>query len=198
MNWRTVTVKDALVLGTYALAVGAALLIVKQWTAERIDAHQQRVLRQSLTEVLPAGPFDTPAVDNRKILSNDIHQRTVYPVYVDRQPYAVAITATAADGYAGNIELLVGVLISGEITGVRVVSHRETPGLGDKIERSKSPWIISFNGKSLADGLVWTVARNGGDFDQFTGATITPRAVVSSVKQTLDWFSRHRAQIFEH
>ncbi|MEM7258128.1 MAG: electron transport complex subunit RsxG [Pseudomonadota bacterium] len=196
MNWRAVTAKDSVVLAAYALVVGLAMLLAKYWTADRIDAHQQRILRQTLAEVLPAANYDAAPLNNKLTLPDDNRQRVLYPVTVDNQPYAVAITAVAPDGYAGDIEMLVGVSYDGQVTGVRVVSHHETPGLGDKIERAKSSWIISFDGTSVHDSTVWTVKKNGGDFDQFTGATITPRAVVRSVKQTLDWFIEHRQMIF--
>lgn len=109
------------------------------------------------------------------------------------------ITAVAPEGYNGNIYLLVAIKIDGTLSGVRVVSHKETPGLGDGIETSRSNWILSFNGKSL-DNLTnkqWAVKRDGGDFDQFTGATITPRAVVKAVNNALHYFKKNKVKIFE-
>jgi electron transport complex protein RnfG len=108
--------------------------------------------------------------------------------------------ATAPEGYGGAIELLVGVNANGEITGVRVVPpHNETPGLGDKIETKKSDWIYSFDGKSLTNPKPegWAVKKDGGDFDSFTGATITPRAVVDAVYNALAWYQANRSTLYQ-
>jgi electron transport complex protein RnfG len=102
------------------------------------------------------------------------------------------------DGYSGPIKLLVAVNYDGTLGGVRVISHKETPGLGDKIEESRSDWVLGFNGKSLTDPLLekWKVKRDGGIFDQFTGATITPRSIVSAVKHTLLYERDHRDALY--
>ncbi len=109
----------------------------------------------------------------------------------------MALEAIAPDGYGGDIHLLVGIDVNGTVTGVRVTSHRETPGLGDYIDRNKSPWIEQFVGKSLTTPAAkhWKVVKDGGRFDARAGATITPRAVVKAVKSALDYFARHRAAI---
>ncbi|HCE41269.1 MAG TPA: electron transport complex subunit RsxG, partial [Alcanivorax sp.] len=117
----------------------------------------------------------------------------------DGAPGGAVLEATAPDGYGGAINLIVGVDMDGRVLGVRAVPpHNETPGLGDKIERRKSDWILSFNGKSLdnpaPDG--WAVKKDGGRFDSFTGATITPRAVVTAVHRALRYFNAHRDDLF--
>src|SRR5690606_19926340 len=96
------------------------------------------------------------------------------------------------------IRLLVGISADGILTGVRVLSHRETPGLGDPIELRKSPWILQFDGKRLDDPpeALWAVEKDGGIFDGLTGATVTPRAVVRAVRNTLLYFERHRDELF--
>jgi electron transport complex protein RnfG len=111
----------------------------------------------------------------------------------------VILPATARDGYSGDIELLVGVTADGEIAGARVVSHKETPGLGDGIDTKKSPWIMSFDGTSLVSPSQpdWGVKKDGGAFDQFTGATVTPRAVVAAIRRTLEYQALHRDRLFE-
>jgi Na+-translocating ferredoxin:NAD+ oxidoreductase subunit G len=97
---------------------------------------------------------------------------------------AYIVETTAPDGYSGNIDLIVALTPDGTILGSRVLNHQETPGLGDKIEARRSPWILSFNGKTVTEdnAAKWAVRKDGGDFDQFTGATITPRAVVNAVR----------------
>ena len=107
------------------------------------------------------------------------------------------IPATAPDGYSGNIDIITGVYRNGEVAGVRVVSHQETPGLGDKIELKKSDWVLAFNGKSLGAPSYerWTVKKDKGVFDQLTGATITPRAVTKAVRNTLDYYRNNKADL---
>jgi electron transport complex protein RnfG len=123
----------------------------------------------------------------------------VYRIRGGGEPVAVVLDPVVPDGYAGPIKLLVSVLADGTLGGVRVLAHRETPGLGDKIETAKSDWALSFDGKSLADPTEekWKVKRDGGIFDQFTGATITPRAIVKTVKNTLLFVRQQGAALYE-
>ena len=120
---------------------------------------------------------------NAQALGKGTHR--VYIARQDDRPVAAILEATAPDGYSGAIQLLVGVDFTGTVLGTRVTEHHETPGLGDKIELRLSDWITHFSGKTIATGndAHWAVKKDGGDFDQFTGATITPRAVVNAVKR---------------
>jgi len=113
------------------------------------------------------------------------------------KPVAVLATPVAPDGYSGSIKLLVGVYADGTLAGVRVLAHKETPGLGDAIEATRSDWILTFEGKSLNNPppKAWAVKKDGGAFDQFTGATITPRAVVKAARQFLIYFQQHKEQL---
>ena len=110
------------------------------------------------------------------------------------------LETVAPDGYNGSIRLLVAINLDSTLAGVRVVQHRETPGLGDAIDAQRSDWILGFDGKSLTTPprKDWKVKRDGGDFDQFTGATITPRAVVKAVKKALLYFQANGHGLFEH
>jgi len=123
---------------------------------------------------------------------------TVYRARMDGAPVAVLMIVTAPNGYNGDIRMIVGVDAGGTVLGVRVVAHRETPGLGDPIETGKSDWILGFTGKSLhnPEDAGWAVKRDGGEFDQFTGATITPRAVVAAVHDALLYFAANRQSLF--
>ncbi|MBT8062568.1 MAG: electron transport complex subunit RsxG, partial [Gammaproteobacteria bacterium] len=125
---------------------------------------------------------------------------TVYRARLGTEPVAVIMQVVAPDGYNGDIKLLVGVYADGSISGVRVVSHRETPGLGDPIEHQRSDWILDFNGRSLGnpEPAGWAVRRDGGVFDQFTGATITPRAVVEAVERALRYFEARHEYLFSY
>ena len=98
----------------------------------------------------------------------------------------------------GSIRILVGIDVDGVVTGVRILQHRETPGLGDKIDSTRSDWVHQFAGRSLLDPVTtsWAIKRDGGDFDQLTGASITPRAVIGALRDTLEYFDAHREEIF--
>lgn len=122
----------------------------------------------------------------------------IYRVYAGDEPVAALFVVSARDGYAGPIRLLVGIAMDGAITGVRVLEHRETPGLGDRIETTKSDWVLQFDGHSLRDPepARWALKGDGGDFDQLTGASVTPRAIVNAVKETLTYFDANRVAVF--
>lgn len=133
-----------------------------------------------------------------KALSGKNKPVNIYRARKGGEPVAVIINSAAPDGYNGNIELLIAIKYDGTLAGVRVVDHKETPGLGDAIEEKRSDWILSFNNLSLnnPDKKGWAVKRDGGQFDQFTGATITPRAVVKAVYKTLSYYKEHKEHLF--
>ncbi|MEM9303124.1 MAG: electron transport complex subunit RsxG [Pseudomonadota bacterium] len=178
------------------VAGGAILLVALTWagTRARIAAEEQRIALARVLEVLPEGPFDNEVTADRievgpnPQLGIDGPHR-VFRARRDGALVAIAAEVTAPDGYSGPIALLVGMTPDGRITGVRVTDHRETPGLGDGIEVRVSDWIDGFRDRRLGDPPTaqWTVRSEGGAFDQFTGATITPRAVVHAVRRALDW-----------
>lgn len=186
-------------LALFALICAGLIAVTHAVTDERIRKAEQRAQTRVLAEVVPAGIHDNDLLDDSIRIPPHPLLGTRAPTtgYVARrggQPVALILTTVAPDGYSGEIRSIVGIGLDGRITGVRVVSHKETPGLGDKIERRKSDWILAFDGKSLADPAPnrWAVVKDGGAFDQLTGATITPRAVVGSVKNALLYFRDHR------
>jgi electron transport complex protein RnfG len=122
----------------------------------------------------------------------------IYRLFAEEKPVAALIAVTARDGYAGPIRVLVGIEYDGTVTGIRILEHRETPGLGDRIVSTRSDWVFQFDGHSLGNPDVtgWALKRDGGQFDQLTGASVTPRAVISAVKETLIYFDVHRDEIF--
>ena len=194
--------KNALVLGLFAIATVGSVAILQQATAERIAKAEREAQVRALSEILPQGSYDNHLLDN----SLDLHDpllgskspQTAYIALKDGQPSAIILRATAPDGYSGAIHLLIGIQANGQLAGVRVLSHKETPGLGDKIELAKSAWIRSFDGKSLNNPSEegWAVKKDGGEFDQFAGATITPRAVVKAVHKALQFFDANQQQLF--
>ncbi|MDH2199173.1 electron transport complex subunit RsxG [Ectopseudomonas oleovorans] len=193
--------KNALVLGLFAIGTVGSVALLQQGTATRIAAAEREAQVRALAEILPAGSYDNHLLDNRiELNAPELGHRSPQSAYLalkGGQPSALILPVTAPDGYSGAIHLLVGIFADGRLAGVRVLGHKETPGLGDKIEPAKSDWIRSFEGKSLSnpgeDG--WAVKKDRGDFDQFAGATITPRAVVKAVHGTLRYFDKHRAQL---
>lgn len=156
---------------------------------------------RALAEILPADSYDNHLLDNSLQLSDPLlGSARPLPAYLalkGGQPSAIILQAIAPDGYSGSIRLLVGIHADGRLAGVRVLAHKETPGLGDKIELAKSPWVLAFAGKSLQDPdeAGWGVKKDQGVFDQFAGATITPRAVVKAVHHALQYFDAHRAEL---
>jgi electron transport complex protein RnfG len=185
--------------------LGAVLLgVTYTLTYKRIQQNEIEAVQRNLQAVLASDRYDNDPyadrtrVDASVLLGSD-EPVTVYRARLDGEPAAAVFRSVAPNGYNGAIKLLVGIYADGSISGVRVVAHKETPGLGDGIDERKSDWIFSFDQQSLAalgdDG--WAVKKDGGEFDQFTGATITPRAVVQAVKNTLLYYQQNQTRVFE-
>ena len=190
-------------LALFAVVGGVLVAGTETLTRDRILEQQRASLRSTLNEVLPAQRYsnalldDTTTVQNPALLGSD-EPITAYRARRGTQPVAVLFPVVAPDGYSGDIRLLVGILANGELAGVRVLNHRETPGLGDASETRRSDWIRQFAGLSLdaPPANAWTVRKDGGEFDQFAGATITPRAVIKAVRQALVFFEQNQAILF--
>ena len=169
--------------------------LAEQTTKEKIAFNEEQLLIKRLNEIVTN--YDNDIVADQFEKGIELHgiEQTIriFPVERDGQIFAHLIEHTYPNGYNGNIRLLTGIDIDGELLGVRVIGHKETPGLGDKIETRKSDWIKGFSGLSLLnlDKSQWKVKRDGGSFDQFTGATITPRAIVSAAYQILEYVREH-------
>ena len=197
-------VRNSIILGVFAMVTVGLIALTQQGTASRIAEEQRRMQMSALNEILPHDQHDNDlledafTVTNRE-LWNLPGDGVAYRGRQDGEVVAVILPAIAPDGYSGRIDLLVGVRANGEIAGVRVTNHRETPGLGDKLQLNKSTWVLDFNGTSLSMPAPedWGVRKDGGDFDQFTGATITPRAVVQAVYRALQYFEANRERLLE-
>lgn len=191
-----------LLLAMFAILGTGLVAVTHLATKDQIAENERLALLSSLSAIVPAATIDNDIVSD-KITVQDSEmlggeETQVYRGRKNGQPVAAVFTSIAPDGYSGQIKLLVAVRADGTLGGVRVVAHKETPGLGDRVEVEKSDWILGFSGRSLTDpGLDgWKVKRDGGIFDQFTGATITPRAIVKAVKNTLLYFQGHQAEVF--
>lgn len=202
-NLINTNLRNGITLGLCVLAAIIALTLGHWLTRDRIEKARQQWLMQGLFEVLPAGPYDaSPLAGIKWITAPELgssEAMPLYRVYRDNEPLAAALSIVAPDGYNGDIRMLMGVGIDGHITGVRVLEHHETPGLGDDVEYPRSNWITRFNGLSLqgTSASDWTVRKQGGRFDAFTGATITPRAVINAIHRALGWFARNHEDLFD-
>ncbi|TCS72976.1 electron transport complex protein RnfG [Sulfuritortus calidifontis] len=186
-------------------AIGTVLLSgTYSLTLDTITRSEQATRQILIAQTLPEGSFDNNLVAEAMPLALDPllggkKPGLAYPARLNGKPVAVVIEATAPDGYAGEIKLLIGILADGRLGGVRVAQHKETPGLGDYIELKKNPWIRQFDGLSLGSMAEdqWRVRKDGGRFDYMAGATITPRAIVKAVHKALRYFELHKAELLK-
>jgi electron transport complex protein RnfG len=192
------------ILAGFALAAALLLGFADLATRGVIQTRLEEDLKASLEEVVPAEFYDNDLLaDTLTLPTADANlgaaETVVYLAKKQGAVNAVCFKFVAPDGYAGPISLVMGIDRNGEILGVRVIAHVETPGLGDKIEISKSKWVLNFNGKSLNNLTIeqWAVKKDGGVFDQFAGATITPRKVVQAIKRGLDFYRLHQAELVQ-
>jgi len=196
-------IKTGLTLALIAAICTALVAATFQATKDRIAANDKALLEQSLQPALAGVFYDGSVSESRLILPtpHDLpgnEAAIIYRVYSEDQPVAALFVVTARDGFSGAIRILVGIDFDGTVTGVRILQHRETPGLGDKIDSSRSDWVYQFDGHSLTDPPVsgWSIKSDGGEFDQLTGASVTPRAVIKAVRETLVYFEAQRDEVF--
>jgi len=195
--------KSGLILAVMAAVCTGLVAVTYHQTAPRIAANERAYLEQSLQPALAGISYDSNVADSAFTIP-DPHELpgnepvTVYRAFQSGEPVAALFVVTAPDGFSGPIRLLVGVAADGTVSGVRVLQHKETPGLGEFIDQSRSDWILQFAGTSLRDPApaMWAIRRDAGAFDQLTGASVTPRAVVKAVKETLLYFEANRDSVF--
>ena len=195
--------KNGLVLCVFALIATALIALTFSGTKQQIEQQEVKKRLSILTAIVPTDKYnndiehDCILVTAPELLGSSEPQR-IFRARLNGQASAAAIEVTAPNGYSGKIKLIVGIDKQTVVTGVRALKHKETPGLGDKIELRVSDWITGFTGTSLSDenSNKWKVKKDGGQFDQFTGATITPRAVVGAVKNAIIYFQQNQASIF--
>jgi Na+-translocating ferredoxin:NAD+ oxidoreductase subunit G len=198
-SYRKRTAYQAMLLGGMATLASAALVLGDLETRDDIALRQAEDLKASLRQVLPDAIHDNDLLSDVVKLPGEGENGKplkVYRAHLNGKISAVAYEVSAI-GYAGPVTSIMSVAADGSVLGVRVLTHAETPGLGDKIEATRSDWIFSFNGHSINNTTQaqWHVQKDGGEFDQFTGATITPRAVVKSVYNGLKKFESYRGTL---
>lgn len=186
------TKKNALLLTAFAAVCTFFVALTHLLTKPVIEHQKQQNVLQKLTQVLDASRFDNNPLYNCTIvtdsqLTGSDKPVTVYRATKDNQPYAIIFQSQTPNGYNGKINMITAVDKNGVVQGVRTLEHQETPGLGDKIELAKSDWILSFANKVVKsdNDPKWFIKKDGGQFDQFTGATITPRAIVNQLRTSI-------------
>ena len=193
--------RNSILLGLFAVLTTCIIAGTYLGTRERVAAEQRRAAEKALLEIVPANRHNNSMLDDTlPVPAGTLGLRRDKQAFIarwDGAPVAVILPVTAPDGYSGDIDLIVAIDTDGSVAGVRALAHKETPGLGDKVDIRKSNWIMGFDGKSLTNPAPekWAVRKDGGEFDQFTGATITPRAVIAAVRRALEHFAAHRADL---
>ncbi len=196
--------RNSVLLGLFALSTTALIAGTHLLTKDTIALQQRQGEEKALLDIVPRSRHDNSMLDDTIAVGPQdagLGLRDYKRIYRARQEgtvVAVIIPVVAPDGYSGDIELIVGINRNGTVAGVRILGHQETPGLGDKIERENSDWVLGFDGRSLTNPALdgWAVKRDKGVFDQFTGATITPRAVVAATLRALHFAQANRATLF--
>ncbi len=196
-------VSTGVTLAIIAAICTALVAATYHLTVDRIAANEKALLEQSLEPAIAGMLYDGSVSESRLVISppHDLPgsgAAIIYRVYAEDRPVAALFVVTARDGFSGPIRILLGVDAAGVVTALRILQHRETPGLGDTIELARSDWVLQFDGKSIGDPVIggWAIRGDGGDFDQLTGASITPRAVIRAARDTLIYFAAHRDEIF--
>lgn len=198
--------KNSAILGIFALVTAGLIASTFQGTKGRIADAERQAAQKALNEVVPPSQHNNDLLSDALQLSPEqaaelgvSQDESIHVAKAKGNTVAFIFPALAPDGYSGDIKMIVGVNKDGSVAGVRVLAHKETPGLGDKVDLNKSDWVLSFDGKSLQNPIVdrWKVKKDGGNFDQFTGATITPRAVVKQVKKVLEYYASNKEALFE-
>ena len=196
--------KNSLLLAVFALITAVILASTDRLTEDRIAESERLAAQKALFEIIPVERHNNDLLMDIQPIPEKYWSTLglesggdIHIARLDEEPVAAIIPSITPEGYSGDIAMIVGVNFDGSIAGVRVVEHRETPGLGDKVDLRKSDWILSFNGKSLSNPKpdAWNVKKEKGDFDQFTGATITPRAVIHQIAKTLEYFSQDKERL---
>jgi electron transport complex protein RnfG len=200
--------RTAAILFVFVIVFTGLLSAAYQWTKPAIEASAAEEKMKLVNEVLPHGDYDNDLLNDTLTLPPTpelglVEATTLFRARKENQPVALVFEAVAPDGYAGKVRLLIALRADGSLAGVRVTQHKETPGLGDYVDPRKdknkaAPWISQFTGLSLATvtDKGWRVKKDGGRFDYYAGATVTPRAVVKAVHKAIQWAEPQRDKLF--
>jgi electron transport complex protein RnfG len=194
--------QNTLGIAIFAIVTAGLIAITQVSTKDQIVENERAQQAKALYEIIPASSIDNDLLEDVIFIEAPelgYPLAKVYQAKHNNKVTAVLLPVISPDGYSGDVSLIVGINADSSVAGVRVLAHKETPGLGDKIDLRKSDWILSFNHKSMqgANDKSWAVKKDGGQFDQFTGATITPRAVVNAVGLALKFFQKNRTTLLD-
>lgn len=191
-------------ISLFAVVCAAVIAVTQVSTKGKIERNEREQRAKALYEIVPRSGIENDLLeDTLDVIAPELQGNelpvTLYLARKNGQVKTVIMPLVAPDGYSGKIHMIAGINADGTVAGVRVLAHKETPGLGDKVDTKKSDWILSFNGlsKQSKDDARWAVRKDGGEFDQFTGATITPRAVVNAVSRGVDYFTANRTMLLQ-
>lgn len=193
--------RNGFLLAIFAIICTAAVAMVNQLTKPVIEKQEQLALLKTINQLIPETSYDNDIFASCFIVNDALLGKKPQQVFVAKKadaPVALMLETSTFKGYAGEIKIAVGILADGNIAGVRIISHSETPGLGDKIQTNKSDWVYGFDNRQydVKQDARWEVKKNGGDIDAFTGATITPRAITLAVKDALIYFNKNSDALF--
>ena len=198
-------IRSVIGLSIFAIITAGFIAVTQVNTKDIIQTQIKKARSKALLEIVPLSEHNNDMLADSFWLdaTQSLGLGSQSEAFVAKQdgiPTTLILPVVAPEGYSGPIRLIVGIDVSGQIKGVRVIKHKETPGLGDKIDLKKSDWILSFSGKSLLNTTTeqWQVKKDGGNFDQLTGATITPRAIVKAVHKALIFFQEHQAALLNN
>ena len=203
MEMLTAIRNSAVGLGIFAVVTAGAIALTQVSTKQRIADNIEAQQAKALYEIVPESSIDNDMLNDTVIIKDaeltGLAEATAFRARRNGQVETVIMPIIAPDGYTGAISLIVGINRNGSLAGVRVLAHKETPGLGDKVELKKSDWVLSFNGQQYTgdNDTDWAVKKDGGRFDQFTGATITPRAIVNATAAAIHYFREHKTALLD-
>ena len=195
--------KNTKILTLFAITCTLAVSLVSELTKDRIKVQEQQQLLRTLHNIVDPSRYDNDITSDCIMVSApELGADKMHTAYLAKKAgdvIAIAITSTAPQGYNGNIDFIIAINNDESVSGVRVLKHQETPGLGDKIEIRKSDWITRFTGESILSNndSRWAVSKDGGMFDQFTGATITPRGLIKGIKNTLNYVNTNKSSLLK-
>lgn len=196
---------SAVGLSIFAVITSGAIALTQVSTKDKILANEREARAKALYEIVPRESIDNNLLEDTYTVNAPTLTASEEPVDAflarrDGKVVTVILPVVAPDGYTGKIKMIVGINADESIAGVRVLAHKETPGLGDKVELKKSEWVLNFNGQHYEgdEDPSWAVKKDGGRFDQFTGATITPRAIVNATGRAIHYFREHKTALLEN
>ena len=204
MEMFTAIRNSAFGLSIFAVITSGAIALTQVSTKDQIMENEREARAKALYEIVPRDSIDnnlledTYSVNAPKLTASEVPV-DAFIARRDGQVVTVILPVVAPNGYTGKINMIVGINADESIAGVRVLAHKETPGLGDKVELKKSDWVLNFNGQHYEgdEDPSWAVKKDGGRFDQFTGATITPRAIVKATARAIHYFREHKTALLE-